>query len=303
MVTHQKVRICVFGHLSLSSRGAAVELATSVAPIIGYLVVKRHRAVSRGELAGVIWPDRVDSKARRCLSTALWRLNAHPDVAGLIDTRHSDMLQLNWNAARWVDAVAFERRVTSLTRLPADQMSDSDYRRLAAAVALYRDDLLRNSSLEWAMVERQRLRHLYLDALFHLTSAAEIRGETAAAITCGRRLTALEPLREDAHRLLMRIYAATGNRGKAIEQYRICQGELSTELNVDPTTETQALYASLIGCEAPVMLASAVDRRAASLDAVGARVRFARRAIAAADLRLSDALGLVNRAARMQDNA
>ncbi len=303
MDTHQKVRICVFGHLTLSSRGAVVELAASVAPIIGYLVVKRHRAVPRGELAGVIWPDRVDAKARRCLSTALWRLNAQPGAAGLIDTHQSDLLQLNWNTARWIDAVAFERRIASLIRLPADQLNDGDYRRLAAAVALYRDDLLRTSYLEWAMLERQRLRHLYLDALFHLTSAAEIRGDTAAAVTHGRRLTALEPLREDAHRLLMRVYAATGNRGKAIEQYRICQGELSTELNVDPTSETQALYASLIGADAPAVAASAADRRAASLEAVGARVRFARRAIAAADLRLSDALGLVNRAALIQDNS
>ncbi len=44
--------------------------------------------------------------------------------------------------------------------------------------------------------------------------------------------------------------------------------------------------------------ASVADRRAAALDAIGAHVRYARRAIAAADLRLSDALGLVARTFR-----
>jgi DNA-binding SARP family transcriptional activator len=302
MALRQKMRIHLFGNLMLSQQGKPVALAASVAPVICYLVVKRQRPVSRGELAGVIWPDRVDAKARRCLSTALWRLNQHPETAGLVDTSHHEFLHLDPQAAYWIDAIAFEYRIEALLRTPAEKLDDAQFRRLGAAVALYRDDLMRSSDLEWAQLERQRLRHLYLGALFHLTAAAAARGETSDAIAWGRRLTALEPLREDAHRLLMRIYVASGNRGKAIEQYRICQGELSTELNVEPTRETQALYASLIGEDADVTVASAADRRAASLEAVGARIRYARRVISAADLRLADAIALVNRAVRTTDH-
>ncbi len=295
------LRIHVFGNISLSACGLAVALPASAAPIIGYLVVKRDRAVPRGELAAALWPDRVDAKARRCLSTALWRLNASGPASGLVDTSHHELLRLNWRAARWIDAVWFERRLSALLRVPADRLCDAQFHRLRTAVALYRDDLLGSSGQEWALIERMRLRHLYLDALFHLTRAADARGDASAAIAHGRRLTALEPLREDAHRLLMRVYVASGNRGKAIEQYRICQGELSTELNVDPTAETQALFASLLDGDTPA--ASAADRRAASLEALGSRVRYARRAIAAADLRLADALGLVQRAERIGSEA
>lgn len=302
MALRQKMRIHVFGSLTVSQQGKPVVLPASVAPVIGYLVVKRQRPVSRGELAGVIWPDRVDAKARRCLSTALWRLNQQSETAGLVDASHNEFLRLDPRAAYWIDALAFEYRIEALLHTPAEKLSDGQFRRLCAAVALYRDDLMRSSDLEWAQLERQRLRHLYLGAVFHLTAAAAARGETSEAISWGRRLTALEPLREDAHRLLMRIYAASGNRGKAIEQYRICQGELSTELNVEPTRETQALYASLIGQDADITVASAADRRAASLEAIAARIRYARRIIAAADLRLADAASLVNRAVRATDH-
>ena len=301
MATCHKMRINVFGDLALSRRGKAVDLPASIVPVIAYLIVKRYRPVSRGEIAGTIWPDRTDAKARRCLSTALWRLNQQPDTAGLIDTSHNDFLRIDPQAAYWIDAIAFEYRIEALLLTAVEKLTDVQYHRLAAAVELYRDDLMRSSDLEWAQIERQRLRHLYLAALFHLTRAADLRGDTAAAITHGRRLTTLEPLREDAHRLLMRVYLASGNRGKAIEQYRICQGELSTELNVSPTRETQALYASLIGEEGDVAVGSLADRRAASLEAVGARIRYARRVIAAADLRLADAMTLVNRAARTSD--
>ena len=295
------LRIHVFGNISLSSRGLELAVPASSAPIIGYLVVKRERAVPRGEVAAALWPDQVDAKARRCLSTALWRLNTQGLASGLVDTSHHELLRLNWRTARWIDVVWFERRLVALLRVPADQLTDAQFRRLIGAVALYRDDLIRDSDQEWALIERIRLRHLYFDALFHLTRGADARGDTSTAIAHGRRLTALEPLREDAHRLLMRVYVASGNRGKAIEQYRICQGELSTELNVDPTAETQALFASLIDGEAPAATAS--DRRAASLEALGSRVRYARRAIAAADLRLADAMGLIQRAQRISGEA
>lgn len=298
MEASSRLRIRLFGDLNLSTQGETVDLAASAAPIIGYLIVNRDRPVPRGELAGALWPERSDARARRCLSTALWRLNTHGPTHGLIDTSHHELLRVNWQAARWVDTVMFERRVGAMLRVPAEALSDVQYRRLRSAVSLYRNDLMRSSELEWAMIERQRLRHLHLDALFHLTRAAEARTDMQGAIAFGRQLTALEPLREDAHRLLMRVYVASGNRAKAIEQFRICQGELSTELNVDPTAETQALFASIVGDAQPIV-ASAEDRRAANLEALGARVRYARRAIAAADLRLVDALTLVQRAQRV----
>ena len=302
MTICSKMRVHVFGNLAVSQGGTPVALPASVAPVIAYLVIKRARPVPRSEVAGMIWADRTEGRARRCLSTALWRLNHDPHTSGMVDTSHHDVLRLNPHAAFWVDAVAFEYRIETLLAVPAEGLSDQQYRRLVGAVDLYCDDLMQACDYDWAQIERQRLRHLYLAALFHVTAAADSRGDTSAAIAYGRRLTALEPLREDAHRMLMRIYAASGNRGKAIEQYRICQGELSTELNVDPTLETQALYASLIGEGGEAMVPSAADRRAASLDAISHRVRYARRVLAAADLRLADALNLVNRASRINDH-
>ncbi len=293
------VSVHLFGGVFLSgANGRMVELAASAAPIVGYLVMKRHRPVTRSELAGQIWPDRDDGRARRCLSTALWRLNRDDETEGLIVGSQHDSLAINWRRARWIDAICFEQRCNALLGIPAEQLDAAQYRRLARAVALHSDDLLRQTDMEWVQLERQRLRNLYLDSLFHLTLAAAARGQLTDAIAYGRRLSALEPLREDAHRLLMRMYLATGNRGKAIEQYRICQGELSSELGVDPTEETRALFATLVRDGAPVRAPSQADVRAASLDAMTARMRAARRAIATADLRIVDALSLADRAAR-----
>jgi len=62
----------------------------------------------------------------------------------------------------------------------------------------------------------------------------------------GRRLNQEEPLREDVHRLLMLAYAHSGNRAKAVAQYRQCEHILDKELGVAPMPETQELHLQLM---------------------------------------------------------
>ena len=118
-------------------------------------------------------------------------------------------------------------------------------------MALYRGDLLdgldvRDSAFdEWLTIERQRLRDLARDGLArllarHMTSAAH---DQAGAVA--RRLLALDPLREVAHRALMQIYAEQGQTTLALKQYQLCRDRLEGELGVKPEPETEQLYRSI----------------------------------------------------------
>jgi DNA-binding SARP family transcriptional activator len=95
----------------------------------------------------------------------------------------------------------------------------------------------------------------------------------------------------------MRSYAEMGNRAKAVEQYRICQGELGSELAVEPMEETKALYREIAPeFEHAGTIASPAARIGATLALAGERVRWVRRAISAADGRLVETLDLIKRA-------
>ena len=61
------------------------------------------------------------------------------------------------------------------------------------------------------------------------------------AIAAARQLTALDPLREDGHRLLMRLLAASGNRSAALKQHERCMQILRDELGIAPDAETEQL--------------------------------------------------------------
>jgi TolB-like protein len=60
-----------------------------------------------------------------------------------------------------------------------------------------------------------------------------------------RRLLALDPLREAAHRALMQIYVEQGQTALALKQYQLCRDVLQSDLGVRPEAETEQLYRAI----------------------------------------------------------
>jgi DNA-binding SARP family transcriptional activator len=241
-------RVHVLGGLTVFAglRGP-LPIARSCHSVLGYLITHRRRVISRVELAETLWPEHDGVHARRCLSTALWRLkNAAGSDPPLLAFRGSDEISFNWEASTWVDSVALEVRIQSTLCLKPDELRPQALGRLQRGLRLYKGDYLIGIDDEWAWLERQRLRNLYFDGLYHLTLAYAAMSDWGHVLEWGARLSREEPLREDVHRLLMRAHANTGNRAKAIDQYRQCQTILHTELGVEPMSETQALYRQLL---------------------------------------------------------
>jgi len=65
----------------------------------------------------------------------------------------------------------------------------------------------------------------------------------------------LEPWREEAHRRLMRVLAASGQRSAALAQYETCRRLLAEELGVEPSAEIRETYELLLRGEQPPDLA------------------------------------------------
>ena len=138
----------------------------------------------------------------------------------------------------WVDVIAFERGIAAASL--ADQRE---------ALALYQGDFLaqfavREAQLfeEWSLFWRERLRGLALDALYRLAEASLTKADYRQATADLRRLLALDPWREAAHRALMRSLAASGDRAAALAQFERCRQALADDLGVEPAPATLALY-------------------------------------------------------------
>ena len=68
-------------------------------------------------------------------------------------------------------------------------------------------------------------------------------GKVARALEAALSAVRAEPLRESAHRVLIRVHLAEGNRGEAIRQYELCRRLLRERLGVEPTEQLERLLA------------------------------------------------------------
>ena len=113
-------------------------------------------------------------------------------------------------------------------------------------LVLYRGDLLEGVYDDWTLIERERVRILYLNALTQLMNYHANVGNFEKGMTFARAILKEDPLREDTHRTLMRLYLSSGQRALAVQQYRTCATILERELGVPPMEESQQLYRQIV---------------------------------------------------------
>jgi DNA-binding SARP family transcriptional activator len=128
-----------------------------------------------------------------------------------------------------------------------------------SALAAYTGELLPEDRYEdWSVQHRRFLAELHIQLLLGLADALEKGGAYGQAANRLRAVLHQDPLLEDVHRRLMRLYAETGARQQALRQFQFCQDALRRELNMMPERETEALYEDV--------LANRIQRRAPMLE-------------------------------------
>jgi len=180
----------------------------------------------REQLTALLWGGRDEEQARGSLRQGLAELRRILGDAALLTDRETATFD---PAAVSADAVEF-------ARLAAAECWEQ-------AAALYRGDLLDGVSLpdaefaDWLLVERTRLRDLAVGVLARLLESQS----GSDAIGTAQRLLQLDPAREETHRVLIRLYAAKGDRARALRQYQLCRDSLRRDLGIRPEPETERL--------------------------------------------------------------
>ena len=148
----------------------------------------------------------------------------------------------------WVDAVEL-RTALEANRLP---LSNSSAHRLERVLALYQGDFLAGFYInesqgfeEWLRAERERLRIGVMEALSQLVTFHLRQASFDAGVVHATRLLELDPLREDAHRQMMKLLASKGQRNAALSQYNTCRRILAEELGIEPEALTTSLFAQI----------------------------------------------------------
>jgi DNA-binding SARP family transcriptional activator len=225
------VRLGLLQGFQLECADAEVNLPLSSQRVVAFLAMQ-PRPQTRSYVAATLWMNFDEERAGASLRSALWRINrcGYPLVA-------ADACSLRLMPDVVVDLRESARSAREVLRGEAKGGA-------ARVEDLNAGDLLPGWYDDWVVTEREHFRQLRLHALEKLCEQLTDEGRFGAAVEAGQAAVSSEPLRESAHRVLIRAYLKEGNQGEAIRQYKACCQILRRELGIQPSPVTQALLSS-----------------------------------------------------------
>jgi DNA-binding SARP family transcriptional activator len=243
-----------FGRFEILCNGESVSLGrnTKVRTILKYLLANHTRPVSQDYLMGWLWPESNLKRARWSLNSAIRTLrnliSECPSSAPLNHVLLEDGYYRLCSKARVItDVDEFEAHYEEGRRLEKEGRAGETAAEYEKAIELYRGDYLVEDLYEdWTMIERERLSNAYMDMLGRLAVHYYETEHYQESLQACYGILEKDPCHEDSYRLLMRCYTRLSLWERALRQYRLCERMLKQEYGTAPTSETQALYASLL---------------------------------------------------------
>jgi DNA-binding SARP family transcriptional activator len=218
--------------------------------LLKLLALQPGYRLHRYQAMDLLWPDLPPERAAAQLYKAVHHIRqAFATVASglppetLLEIR-DEVISLKAPGGAYTDVGEFEELAQKAAR-------NGNLALLERAVATYRGDLLPTDLYaEWAAEHRDALRARFLELLVRLGEEYLAAGYLSEAGDVFRQVLAREPIREEAHRGLMRVYAAWDSDARALHQYQLCKDLLVEELGADPSAETTRLHQEILRGEA-----------------------------------------------------
>ncbi|MGH9225480.1 MAG: BTAD domain-containing putative transcriptional regulator [Acidimicrobiales bacterium] len=242
------------GRLALVVDGVAADdagLGKLGRSALAYLVLERHRPVSRDELADALWGEDLPATWEAALRGVVSRVRATLTGAGIGVGSQFGCYQLSVPAG--VSVTVDVERVAAAVEEAQRDLSASPDRALAGAanvVDVTGAVFLPGSSGHWVERRQADLAALHLRALEVVSAAASACGDHGRAVAAAKQAVDRAPLRESAHQRLMAAHFRAGDRAAALAAYERCRAALADELGVSPSPQTDRLYVRLLGDEA-----------------------------------------------------
>jgi DNA-binding SARP family transcriptional activator len=200
--------------------------------LFGLLVLVR-RPRSRETIAADLWPE-AEANTAGSMRQALWLVRQALVSVGISPTDlldiEGDTVGIRMDAAIELDTAALERCLDANGCGPEE------------AISRYRGDLLEGLGHDCFASERERLADRYEDALAVVAEQRLEAGDLDGARIAATRLLARDPLREEAHAVLIAVHGQIGSRSQVVRQYRRLSDVLSRELGERPLPDTEAIY-------------------------------------------------------------
>ena len=252
-MTTPEYRIELLGSLRVLRNGQAhTHFRThKTGALLAYLAACPARPARREELIELFWPDNNPASGRNCLRIALSALRQMLPLSaapGFSPASPACVLQADTKQV-WLDPDAyttdkadFEAALKEATRAQDDSARTLWLKR---ALDLYTGDLLPGYDEQPFQGERQRLADRQQNALLRLVALLVTAKDGAAALDYANRAVHADPLRVEAHHMLIQLYVGMRRQEAALRQYHTLERVLAEHYNTRPSSALRALVAGM----------------------------------------------------------
>ncbi len=217
---------------------------------------------SRAVVAALLWPEMDDTHARSALRSTLRTLTAPMPIAWIQADRST--LSLDWQQIT-VDVLEFINliKLSGTHGHNRETVCETCAALYQQAIGFYSADFMHGFDVadspefdNWVMTQREWLRREYAELQRKLSNYYSEMQQFDLAINYAQQWILIDSLHEPAHRQLMRLLAANGQRSEALRQYKQCTDLLDAELATPPEDETIALFEAIqsqkLGSQVPI---------------------------------------------------
>ncbi len=208
----ERITLSLIHDFELRYDGVLVDMAPSSQRLVCFLALQ-GRPVRRSYVSGTLWPDATESRSNASLRSALWRASS-PTRSSLVQVSKTHI---------WLNPhvdVDLRQVIARAVAVLDGRVAEINLIDVARELCAFGDDMLVGWYDDWVIMERERFRQLRLHALDQLGEQLLLARRYCDALQVGLASVAAEPLRESAHRLLVRTHLCEGNIAEAMRQYR-----------------------------------------------------------------------------------
>jgi DNA-binding SARP family transcriptional activator len=214
------------------------------------LIAFGGREVGEHLLTDALWPDADGDLAHQSFASNLHRLRQLLGFEKAI-LRQENQLTLDERYC-WVDIRAFEHLLGKADAQWKAGEIENSVELIEKAIAFYKGPFLgQEVEQPWNMGISERLRSMFLRSVKKLGNYWIEKGQLEKALECYQRGLEVDRLAEEFYQGLMACYHQLGRHSEAISTYHRCKKALSASLGIEPSSNTEVIYKTIITPPSP----------------------------------------------------
>lgn len=218
--------------------------------IFCFIATSKYRRAAKDVLIDTFWrdddPAAIEKNFHPTISHIRKALNSRQTYKQNFLMFRDGAYQLNPELSYLIDTEDFELAVAEAEKAKREKNAEGLRTALEHAHSLYRGEFMQGVYEEWADERRGYYAEQFMRVIGALAKHHFKERRPAAAQKYAQELIALDPYREDMHRLVMRVLAAQGKAAAVKKHFDALAKMLRDELGIEPSGETRRVYSELM---------------------------------------------------------